>query len=157
MDEWFVSNSNNMFSGNTKLSSYCLHYFTVSSYSYYVTLKSSSCRLHFRMNFLAGSGPNAEIYASYHRRRERQLSLHICKFTMCSYGTPKIHYHTFTLKTFPLGILAQFRSTLQVAAPQKAAASRANWHVWNVRTRAVNITTTVFRMWRPTVWQIGTI
>jgi len=100
-DECFVSNSYNTFSGNTKLSFYFLHYFTVSSYSYYVALKSSSWQLHFRMNFLAGSEPNAEIYATYHRHRERQPSPHICKFTMCGTEPKNTLSHTY-IKNVPV-------------------------------------------------------
>jgi len=145
-----------MFSGNTNLSSYCLHYFTVSSYSYYVTLKSSLPDDWISDEFSRWTKleTNAEIYASYHRRRERQPSPHICKFTIC--GTePKNTLSRTYIRKFPLRILAQFRSTLQLAVTKKPAKSSAIWHVWNVRLKAVNITTTVSRMWRPTVWQIG--
>jgi hypothetical protein len=47
------------------------------------------------MNFLAGPEPNAEIYASYHRRRERQPSPHICKFTTCGTEPKNTLSHTY--------------------------------------------------------------
>jgi hypothetical protein len=115
----FVSNSCTLFSDNTKLSSYCVHYFTVSSYSYYVTLKSSSWRLHFRMNFLAGPEPNVEIYASYHRRRERQPSLHICKLTMSFTESKNTLSHIY-IKSVPvtlLGAVSQHVTTSGASEP----------------------------------------
>jgi hypothetical protein len=144
-----------MFSGNIKLSFYCLHYFTVSSYSYYVALKLFHDDYIFGWIFSLDQSQTPK--STRHITGDASDSRHpIFVNSLCVVQKPKIHYHTLTLKTFPLRILAQFRTTLQLAAPQKPAKSRAIWHVWNARLKAVNTTNTVFRMWRRTFWQIGT-
>jgi hypothetical protein len=47
------------------------------------------------MKLLAGPEPNAKINASYHRRRDRQPSLHICKFTMCDTDPKNTLSHSY--------------------------------------------------------------
>lgn len=138
-----------MFSGNTKLSSYCLHYFTVSSYSYCLP---DDCIFGWIFSLDQSQTPKSTRHITGAASDSRHP---IFVNLLCVVQNPKIHYHILAPKTFPLCMLAQFRSSLQLAAPKKPAKSRAIWHAWNVRLNAVNITTTVFRMWRPTVWQIG--
>jgi len=120
-DECFVSNSYNMFSGNTKLSSYCLHYFTVSSYSYCLP---DDCIFGWIFSLDQSQTPKSTRHITNAASDSRHP---IFVNFLCVVKNPKIHYHTLTLKVFPLHILAQFRSTLQLAAPKKPAKSRAIW------------------------------
>lgn len=113
-----------MFSGNTKFSSYCLHYFTVSSYSYCL---HDDCIFGWIFSVDQSQTPKSTRHITGAASDSRHS---IFVNLLCVVQNPKIHYHTLTLKTFPLRFLAQFRSTLQLAARKKPAKNLARFDMF---------------------------